>query len=48
VGWLSAACASAEKDKQMMNSIEAILMLIPFSTPLEIESKGLEALESKQ
>jgi L-fucose mutarotase/ribose pyranase (RbsD/FucU family) len=48
VGWLSAACACAEKDKQMMNSIAAILMVIPFSTPLEVKSKGLEVIESKQ
>jgi len=48
VGWLSAACACAEKDKQMMNSIAAILMLIPFSPLLVIESRGLKALESKQ
>jgi hypothetical protein len=48
VGWLSAAGACAEKDKQMMNNIAAILMLIPFSPLLVIESKGLEALESKQ
>jgi hypothetical protein len=31
----------------MMNSIAAILMLIPFSAALEVESKGLEVIKSK-